>query len=329
MKSITIVIIVIASLLLLITTILIVVNLSLSKIFKGRKDPHPQFKFLSLKDFPGLIMKDAYVNSVYKAKLHGGVFYYKKEKYHGVIVFFHGFLSGYINYLNLINYFAKAGFIVVAFDAYGCYTSEGKGMKGFPVYDKDNKQIINFVKNHPELNKYPLFTLGHSWGGHASLTSLLHEDLAIKKACGIAPFNSNVDVTYSTSKYLKILAPFIYMVNLIKFGHESTYSVTSALKYTTADVLIVSGDKDDIVKPQYSHDKYEKVIKDNNLTNVTLKYLPNRKHSPFLSQRGEEHFFSEIQTLQGKPINFERLNYSLLNELDENVLQEIVNFFLK
>ena len=31
--------------------------------------------------------------------------FYKKEKHPGVIIFYHGFLSGYINYLNVINYY--------------------------------------------------------------------------------------------------------------------------------------------------------------------------------------------------------------------------------
>lgn len=330
MKSITIAIIVIASLLLLLIILLVVVNHFLSKLFKRRNEPNKNFKFLSLKDYPGLIMKDAYISSVFKAKLHGGIFFYKnKDKHKGVIIFYHGYLSGYINYLNLINYFAKAGFIVVAFDMYGNYTSEGKSMKGFPVADKDNRQIINFVKNHPELNKYPLFTLGHSWGGHASLTSLLHEDLAIKKACALSPFNSNVDVTYSTSKKMKVISPLIYLINLFKFGHESTYSVVSALKYTSADVLIISGDQDLIVKPEYSHHKYQKVIKDYNLDNVTLKYLPNRGHFVYLSERGEKCFAKEIAFPRKEPINFKNIDYSLINELDENVLKEVVNFFSK
>lgn len=329
MSPVAITLIVIASLFALLIILMLGVNFSLSKVFNKRVDPSQHLKFLSLKDYPGLIMKDAYVNSVYKAKLHGGVFYYKKEKHHGVIIFYHGFLSGYINYLNVINYFAKAGFIVVAFDMYGNYTSEGKSMKGFPVADKDNKQIINFVKNHPELKKYPLFTLGHSWGGHTSLTSLLQEDLAIKKACALSPFNSNVDATYSTSKYLKLLGPIIYLVNLFKFGHESTYSVVNALKYTSAEVLIISGDKDHIVKPEYSYYKYQKVIEDNALDNVTIKYYPNRKHFLYLSERAEAYFIKEIAYPRKDPIDYNHLDYSLMNELDENVLQEIVNFYLK
>ena len=329
MKSVTIALIVIASLFLLLIIVTLVINFFISKLFKNRCEPDSRFKFLSLKDYPGLKMKDAYVSSVYKVKLHGGIFSYQKEKYHGVIIFYHGFLSGYINYLNVINYFAKAGFIVVAFDMYGNYTSEGKSMKGFPVADKDNKQIINFVKNDPELKKYPLFTLGHSWGGHTSITSLLHEDLAIKKAVALSPFNSNVDVTYSTSKYLKIVGPLIYLINLFKFGHESSYSVVSALKYTTADVLIISGDLDPVIKPEYSYKKYQKVIKDNNLDNVTLKYYQDRKHFLYLSKRSEDYFTKEISFPRKDPIDFAHLDYSLVNELDENVLQEIVNFLIK
>ncbi|MCQ2795171.1 MAG: lysophospholipase [Bacilli bacterium] len=329
MKPVAIVLIVIVSLFALLIILMLVINHFISKIFSKRNEPNLHFKFLSLKDYPNLTMKDAYVSSVYKVKLHGGIFSYKKEKYHGVIIFYHGFLSGYINYLNVIDYFAKAGFIVVAFDMYGNYTSEGKSMKGFPVADKDNKQIINFVKNNPELNKYPLFTLGHSWGGHTALTSLIHEDLAIKKACALSPFNSNTDVTYSTNKNLRLIGPLIYLINLFKFGHESTYSAVSALKYTTADVLIISGDQDSNIKPEYSYHKYQKAIKDNQLDNVTIKYYPNRKHFLYLSERSEAYFTKEISFPRTDPIDFDHLDYSLVNELDEKILQEIVDFFLR
>ena len=216
MKPVTIAMIVIASLFALIIILMLVFNYFFSKMFRKRNEPDKRFKFLSLNNYPGLKMEDVYTDSVYKVKLHGGIFSYSKEKYHGVIIFYHGYLSGYINYLNLINYFAEAGFIVVAFDMYGNYTSPGKSMKGFPVADKDNKQIINFVKNHAKLKQYPLFTLGHSWGAHTALTSLIQDDLAIKKAVGLSPFNSNVDVAFSSMSGLKVFYPIIYLLNLFK-----------------------------------------------------------------------------------------------------------------
>ena len=119
-----------------------------------------------------------------------------------------------------------------------------------------------------------------------------------------------------------------YLNNLIKFGHESAYSVTSALKYTSADVLIISGNHDLVVKPEYSYVKYQKVIKDNNLDNVAIKYYPNRGHFLYLSERCEQYFTKEISFPRKDPIDFEHLDYSLVNELDENVLAEIVNFFI-
>ena len=93
--------------------------------------------------------------------------------------------------------------------------------------------------------------------------------------------------------------------------------------------MIISGDKDHIVKPEYSYHKYQKVIKDNALDNVSIKYYPNRKHFLYLSERAETYFIKEIAFPRKAPIDFDHLDYSIMNELDENILQEIVNFLLK
>ncbi|MCQ2792744.1 MAG: lysophospholipase, partial [Bacilli bacterium] len=314
----------------LVLILLLLINHFFYRIFKVRNDGDSRYKFLTLNDYPGLIKKDVSVQSVYKVKLNGGVFFYKnKVKHHGVIIFYHGFLSGYVNYLNVINYFAKANFIVVAFDMYGNMTSEGKNMKGFAHGDKDNKRIIDFVKNNPELNQYPLFTLGHSWGAHVAITSLFHDDVAIKKVAALSPFNSNVDVTYSTASGLKVFAPLIYLLNLFKFGHESTYSVVGALKYTSADVMIFCGGADEIIKPAYSYRQYQKTKNKYQFDNVVINYYPNRKHFLYLSDRAEQYFTKEISFPRSAPIDFAHLDYSLVNEIDEKILKEIVDFFLK
>lgn len=330
MNPILIVIIILLSLIIFVGLILLVIELILNKMFKVRMDGDFRYNFLSIRDYPNLIKKDVSISSSIKdKKLNGGIFYYKANNYKGTIIFFHGLYSGYINYLNLIEYFCKKNFIVVSFDAYGTMSSEGNSIKGMSQVDLDNKKVIDFVINNKELNKYPIFTLGHSMGAHAAITSLLHDDIHIKKAVGLSPYNSNIDINYSFNPYLILLTPFFYLLNLIKFGYQSSYKVTDAIKYSCGDILILHGSIDPVIKMKYSYTKYFHAKHNNDIKNTTLRLLKDRKHFLYLSKRGEEYFTKNISWPRKDPIDFKNLDYNLVNELDYEILDEIVSYLLK
>lgn len=323
----TIVIFVILGLIILLGILLLIFNKLLYGMFKHRFDGDIRFKFLTMDNYPDLVNEDVSVKSVYNVNLNGKIFYYPNLKIKGVVIFYHGLLSGYYNYLNVIEYLTKNGYKVVAFDMYGCMSSEGTSTKGMAHGDKDNKNIIDFVTSNKELNKYPLYVLGHSWGGHLAMTSLIHDDKNIKKAVALCPYNSNIDCTYSLDSKAKIFAPLLYLLNLIKFGHEASYKVTDAIKLTNAKVMIFSCGKDHIVKPKYSYLKYKKVIEKNNLDNVTLKFYKDNDHFIYMDDEAARMFTKEISFPRATPIDFDKLDYSILYKLNEKVMKEIVDFF--
>jgi len=327
MKPFTYVIIAMGGVIILLVLILIIVNKLMYGMFKNRFDGDVRFKFLTINDYPGLVKEDVSIKSVYKVNLNGGIFYYPKKEYKGVIIFYHGLLSGWYNYLYVIEYFAKHDYKVVAFDMYGCMSSEGKSNVGMAHGDKDNKRIIDFVISNKAFKKLPIYTLGHSWGGHLAMTSVIHDDKHIKKACALTPYNSNVDCAYSITPLAIILAPFIYLLNLIKFGIESTYKVTDAIKYSKAKMLILTSGKDRIVKPEYSYKKFKKAKENNNVDNVILKHYENANHFLYMCDEGAKHFDEEISFPRATPIDFKKLNYKLLYKLNEDVLREILYFF--
>lgn len=327
MKPFTYVIISIAALVLSLAIILFILNKVMYGMFKNRFDGDVRFKFLSLNDYPGLIKEDISIKSNYKVNLNGGIFYYPNKEYKGVIIFYHGMLSGWYNYLYVIEYFAKHGYKVVAFDMIGYMSSEGKKIMGMAHGDKENKRIINYVINNKSLNNLPIYTLGHSWGGHLAMTSTIHDDRNIKKAAAICPYNSNVDCAYSIDPKARALGPLIYILNIIKFGIESTYKVTDAIKYSESKLLILTSGKDNIVKPIYAYEKFKKAKEMNNATNVTIKQYLDANHFLYMCNEGAKLFEEEVSFPRTTPINFKKLDYKLLYKLNDEVLREILYFF--
>ena len=326
MKPFTYVVLTIIFILVIIITIFITINHLFNKYYSKRFDGDVNFKFLSIRDYPNLKMDKVSTISSYNVKLNGGIFYYPNRKYKGVIIFFHGLYTGYLNYLNLIEYFASKDYKVISFDMYGYMSSEGSSIKGLGTGDKDNKVILNFVKNHHELKNYPIYIIGHSWGAHCALTTLIHDDLKIKKVVAFNPYNSNVDCNFSIVPSSFLIAPFIYLYNLVKFGYESTYSVTSALKYSSADVLILCGGNDQIVKDKYSYVKFKKSVVDNNLDNVEIKYYKDRNHFIYLDNQAANYYTNVISFPKNKEINYSNLDYQLINKLNEEVLSDVIKF---
>lgn len=322
MSPLLITVIALASLLVVIILLLLLVRFLLNGMFKKRYDGDVRFELIQTKDFPGLVKEPVKILNDYNVALHGAIFSYPKREYHGVIIFYHGLFCGYNNYLQLIEYFVKHDYIVVAFDFMGNMTSGGESIKGMPIVDHDNKSIINFVINHPRLKRYPLYTMGHSWGAHTAMTSLLHDDKHIKKVVAFNPYNSHIDCTYSIKGFAIVLTPIIYLYYLLCFGYTSTYKVVDAIKYTDNKKLIFCGEVDNVVKSRYGYKKYLKVQDEN----LDLRYLKGVNHFSYLSDKAASYFAKNVSYPRTEPVDYNSLDYSQINELNYPLLDEVIKF---
>ncbi|MCQ2753147.1 MAG: lysophospholipase [Bacilli bacterium] len=324
MSLLMIVILSLIGLLVVLALMLLLTSKITAKVFKHRADGDVRYAFMLKEDFPQLVKKPVSIVNAKKTRLNGAVFYYPKRKHLGVIIFYHGLFSGYLNYLQLIDYFAQHDYIVVAFDFTASMSSGGKHIGGLAISEIDAMAIIRFALNHPELKDYPLYTVGHSWGAHTALTSLLLSE-KIKKAVAFNPFNSDVDAAYSFSPFFKVLTPFIYLNNLFRFGYTATYKVTDALKYSEADKLIITSGKDRNVKEAYGYKKFKKI----NDKHLTLRYLKEATHFTYMGNDGAEHFTKEIAFPHRGPIDFTKIDYQKINTLNLSLLDEVIAFLKK
>lgn len=324
MHPLLIVLLIIIGIIALIALLLLSVQVFGMRMFQTRFEGDPHYKFMALSDFPGLKKVPVEIYNQEKIKLNGGIFLYPKRRYEGVIIFYHGLFSGHINYLQLINYFTERDYVVVAFDFMGNMSSGGKKVKGTGHSEIDAKAIIDFVLAHPALREYPIYTMGHSWGGHTALTSLLLSP-HIKKAVAFNPFNSDVDCAYSMSPALKAVGPLLYLYNILSFGYNSTYKVTDALKQSEAKKLIITGEQDQIIKSKYAYQKFV-AVNDKNTEIINLK---DYNHFTYMGLEGAIHFTQEVAFPRKEPINFDHLDYAKINTLNEELLEKVIAFLKK
>lgn len=330
MNPISIAITIIASLFAFITILIILIRLCSGKIFFHRVEGDVHYHFQSIRDFPNLKQDNVSIAKNKKINLNGGLYYYPNRKYKGLIIFYHGFLSGRLNYLNVIEFFARHDYQVLAFDFLGTMSSEGKSIRGMPNVTSDIPLIINYAIKNEAFKDLPIYTVGHSMGGYSALISLLYEDKRIKKSIAFCPYNSNVSCTYSLNPILKIFGPLVFLYNLIFFGYRASYKAVDALKYSDAKKMIICGGKDEIVRPQYAYKNFKKVVdkkKDDGTT--TLIYIPDGDHFVYMSKEGAKNFTDNISFPRKGPILFDKIKYEQINAINEKLFKQILEFLDK
>ena len=153
----------------LITSLLI--RHSLARLHRARSDNSPAFPFygpasLGLKEQPFSFRSGPW--------LLRGSFYWKGDAFpeKPLVVFFHGLGSGRIAYLRLIAAYAEEGYAIASFDYTGCGESEGPCIYGLGHVLKDVRSFFGWLRSQNKYGPFPfVYSVGHSWGGFASLLS--------------------------------------------------------------------------------------------------------------------------------------------------------------
>lgn len=200
---------------------------------------------------------------------------------HGLIVVVHGLGSGgHSIYMETINYFVNNSFLVFSYDASGNNESGGK-IYGLPQQLIDLKTTIEYIEKIDSLQNLPLFLFGHSWGGYAVCNILNYID-GVSAVVSASGFNSTYDLISSYSlKYAGVIAytglPFVFFHESNKFGDFSSSSALNAFDNSTANVMIIHSEDDEVVPIKIGYDLYYEKYYDNKRFKF-LKYK-NRGHS--------------------------------------------------
>ena len=179
-------------------------------------------------------------------------YYYPANSSRGLAVLAHGIHAGADDYLPLIKAIADRGYSVLAYDATGVYSSEGKSSIGMCQSLCDIDNVLNYLKSEKRFADMPKFVIGHSWGGYAAASSLaLHPE--VKAAALIAPMNDGSTVMLEkgeeyVGKAAYTAKPIFDVYQKLLFGDYVNYNGIVGINSTNAHVLIAQG-VDDTVLP--------------------------------------------------------------------------------
>ncbi len=294
-------------------------------------------------DFPEL-QADSYRFVSNKGQfLQGYMYYYNGNENKTIVVFAHGYGGGgHKTYLNVIEYLARNGFLVFAYDVTGNDESEGESIGGFPQGIIDVTYAINFVKS---LNKYrglPICLCGHSWGAY-SVSNAPNWNPDIKAVVALSGFNEPASImkahasdfgAESQENVMRALDTY----DAYKWGQWGESTSVQALGRTNAKVLIVHSEDDRTVPITCGYNVYYKEYK-NNPRFTFIKYRNKGHGTIYMSTEGKKYYDRLItnykkfckkknvtQEEKEKFINENLDRNKWLNLLDESLMKEIVGF---
>lgn len=308
-----------------------------------RKTSNPLLCY-DVSGYPGL-QNESYKFASNKGQLlQGYMYYYNGNENKTIIVFAHGYGGGgHKTYLNFIEYLARNGFLVFAYDATGNDESEGETIGGFPQGIIDVTYAINFVKN---INKYrglPICLCGHSWGAY-SVCNAPNWNPEIKAIVALSGFNQPGGVMKAHASEFgadsqENVIHALDTYDAYKWGQWGESTAVKALSKTNAKVMIVHSLDDRTVPISCGYDVYYKEFKDN--PRFTFIRYRNKGHGTvYMSKEGKKYFDSYIKGYKkyskAKGVTKEEKDQYIithldrqkwLNLLDESLMNKIVIFF--
>lgn len=299
--------------------------------FTKRCEGSPYLKYFEAKDFENLDAEPIEFENEKGITLRGYIYSeHGASDYKGLIVFSHGMGAGHTSYTTEIDYFAKNGFLVLAYDNTGTCRSDGKKIDGFARAVLDLASAIKYVKASKELNTYPLLLAGHSWGAYSVCNvSVVIPYIKIDGILAWAPFNSiNMIIdTMSRTKLptgTKILNPMFTLINKVKYGKLGDLKCCDSISKNNIPTMIIQGSKDPVVTMNNSPVS----MKEKYLSNKNVKAVicDGKQHNPYMTF-GAESYMGEILGVidSGKPKEeikkyCDKIDYSVLTEEDKEVM---------
>jgi pimeloyl-ACP methyl ester carboxylesterase len=265
-----------------------------------------------------------------------------------LIVFSHGIWSGPNEYLMLIMNLVGKGYRVLTYSYTSYNGSEGLWAKGLARSRMDLGAVLSYVEKDADLNKYPIFLLGHSWGAYAT-ASVLNMGHRVDGAIALSGFDEPMEITMDSGnnmvgKIAYIMYPFIYILEKLFFGKNSNVKAHDAINSVDTPVLIVHGRDDDFIKVDKTAIFAKKdEIKNPNVTYHLITEENACGHNNYIGAKEDGEYFlecsEEIKKLMkqnhGKLTKSERIaltdkyDYERLSSINPELLNLVVSYFDK
>jgi len=291
----------------------------------SRQEGSPYLKVLTVDDFENLKSTPFSFYSK-KLKLNGFKYYYQKDSYKGLVIFFHGAGNGHLAYTREINALAEAGYLVYAYDNSCCGSSEGENFWNFSQSLVDQKYFFEYLETDEEAKGLKRFAIGHSWGGFTAMASLANKNYKVEKVVEFSGFRSVLQVFLSNSPESKGISWLLKIMNWRYFGKLGNLDTLKVLKKTDKKVMLIHGDLDEVVSYEKVFLEFKSELKDNE--NITFVVSHNRHHQPYFSLDAQNYYLDLISkgVLEGKLGKDYNIDYFKLTEEDPEIMGQVFKF---
>lgn len=201
-----------------------------------------------------------------------------------LVVFAHGLGSGgQQGYMDIFDYLVRSGYCVFAYDATGNDESEGEAIGGLPQGFIDMDYAADYAQALPETQGLPLILMGYSWGGLSAGNTLnTHPEAAA--AVTLAGFNRSLDLIEYEGREMvgdavQLMLPFVTVYEFFTYGDYAFSTAMKGFAASDCGVMIVHGERDVTVPPEYGYDLYYETYGDD--PRFTFLSYPVRGHSIF------------------------------------------------
>lgn len=247
-------------------------------------------------------------------KLKG--FIYGGDNDKGLLVFAHGIGGGHEDYMKTLIWFVDKGWRVFGYDATGSGHSEGSGTRGLPQSALDLNAALDYIENDESLNEFPVFLMGHSWGGYA-VTAVLNFDHEIAGSVSIAGYDDPMNMISEFADGMmgdsSVAYPFMWIYNKVLYWNYSDLSAVDGINSSDVPVMIIHGTGDGTI----GYDRSAIIAQRDRITNPNVQYLTlDEMHSTMFNAKESREYSDELN------MEYERLYEQYNGEIPDSVKEE-------
>lgn len=290
---------ILTSLLILSVLFLFILAFSVEKVaFGARCAGNPYLSYFTAADFENLEAAPIEFQGNRGQTLRGNLYFETgKTDFKALLIFCHGMGGGHLSYTTEIDFFAKRGFLVLAYDNTGTMASDGKALFGMPQAVCDLKSALQYLKTDERTKHLPVLLAGHSWGAYTVCRAANEPQVK-----GILAFSAPNDVPellaaqaqVQTGKKIDFLKPFLRVCESLRFGGDAAKPTVELLKDTQKPVLLLHGEKDGVVPLSNAVAGHAALAQNKNIHAVLY---PEKQHNVYATLAAEQYIAEAIGKL--------------------------------
>lgn len=323
----------------LVIAFLLLLAFAVEKVaFGNRCEGNAYLQYFTAADFPNLTADPVAFTGNCGQVLRGNLYTQAgRQDFKALLVFSHGMGGGHLSYTTELDFFAKRGYLVLAYDNTGTMASEGKSLVGMPQAVSDLRSALAFAKQDVRTKDLPVVLAGHSWGGY-TVCRVLYFHPQVK---GAVAFSAPDDVPRllcaqakaMTGKNLGFLEPFLRLYERLRFGKATAMRTSEIAAQTDVPLLLLHGGRDTTVRPEDAAATQD-VLK--NRKNIQTVLYPEKQHNVYATVEAEQYIadaFSKLGVLtkdKAKAAEAKAfaatLDFRKMCEEDTEVMETVVAF---